>query len=171
MIVPVTAQTLMQAAAVHAESWRESHRAFCTPAFVAAHTAQRQADYLDRALKQGKGLWMLVDAQPVGVVSVWGNLIENLYVLPAQQRKGYGSALLQFAAAQCTGTPTLWILNNNGRARNFYLKHGFQFTGREHPLSAGLTELEMALTPGANKKACPFQTGRLLRCGFSQSST
>lgn len=145
MIVSVTPQNLMQAARVHAESWRESHREFCSPDFVAAHTPQRQADYLARERQQGKELWMLVLEEPVGLVSVWDSLIENLYVLPARQRQGYGSSLLDFAIAHCAGTPTLWILSNNHRARCFYEKHGFQFTGRTHSLSGGLSELEMWL--------------------------
>lgn len=145
MIVPVTPQNLMQAARIHAESWRESHRGFCSPDFVAAHTTQRQADYLTRELEQGKALWMLVLEEPAGIVSVWDNLIENLYVLPARQRQGCGSALLDFAVSRCAGTPTLWILSNNHRARSFYEKHGFQFTGQTHPLSGGLSELEMCL--------------------------
>lgn len=145
MIVPVTPQNLMQAARIHAESWRESHRGFCSPDFVAAHTTQRQADYLARELEQGKALWMLVLEEPAGIVSVWDNLIENLYVLPARQRQGCGSALLDFAVSHCAGTPTLWILSNNHRARSFYEKHGFQFTGQTHPLSGGLSELEMCL--------------------------
>lgn len=148
MIISVTPQNLMQAARVHAASWRESHKGFCSPDFVAAHTPQRQADYLARELEQGKQLWMLVLEEPVGLVSVWGNLIENLYVLPTRQRQGCGSSLLDFAIAHCAGTPTLWILSNNHRARSFYEKHGFQFTGRTHPLSGGLAELEMYL-PGS----------------------
>lgn len=145
MILSVTSETLMQAARVHAESWRESHREFCSPDFVAAHTPQRQADYLARELEQGKELWMLVLEEPVGLVSVWGSLIENLYVLPDRQRQGWGSVLLDFAISRCTGAPTLWILSNNLRARSFYEKHGFQFTGRSHPLSGGLSELEIGL--------------------------
>ena len=65
-----------------------------------------------------------------------------------RQRQGCGSSLLDFAIAHCAGTPTLWILSNNHRARSFYEKHGFQFTGRTHPLSGGLAELEMYL-PGS----------------------
>ena len=88
---------------------------------------------------------MLVLEEPVGLVSVWGSLIENLYVLPARQRQGHGSVLLDFAISRCTDAPTLWILSNNHRARSFYEKHGFQFTGQTHLLSGGLSELEMCL--------------------------
>lgn len=148
MVLPVTEENLLQAAAVHAESWRDSHRSFCSPEFVAAHTPQRQAAYLRGELMQGKQLWMLAEAQPVGLVSLWGSLIENLYVLPSEQGKGYGSTLLRFAMAHCAGTPVLWVLSNNLRAQSLYQRHGFRMTGREHPLSGTLAELEMAWTGG-----------------------
>ena len=76
------------------------------------------------------------------------NLIENLYVLPDQQRKGYGELLLKYAKEQCEGTPTLWILSNNDRARAFYLKNGFDFTGERKELKGGLAELEMKFQKG-----------------------
>ena len=50
MIQPVTAAQLMQAAAIHAESWRDSHRGLCSPAFLAQHTPQRQKAYLEAAI-------------------------------------------------------------------------------------------------------------------------
>lgn len=40
-------------------------------------------------------------------------LIENLYILPDEQCKGYGTQLLEFAIQQCKGIPTLWILDIN----------------------------------------------------------
>ena len=108
-----------------------------------APTAQRQASYLRGELKWGKQLYLLLDGDPVGVVSVWENLIENLYVHPDSQGRGYGTALLEFAAGQCEA-PRLWVLNTNHRARRFYEKRGFCPTGRETVLSETLKELELA---------------------------
>lgn len=88
---------------------------------------------------------MLVDDLPVGVVSVNGCLIEDLYVLPEKQRQGYGTKLLQWAIEQCAGVPTLWILENNRNAMRFYEKHGFRLTGRINAITDGLSELELAL--------------------------
>ena len=45
MIVSVDTSNLFQAATIHSISWQESHRDFCTPDFVAAHTPDRQRDY------------------------------------------------------------------------------------------------------------------------------
>ena len=142
-IRPVCERDLPAAAEVHAAAWRESHREICSPEFVEAHTAQRQAAYLRGELDRGKRLYLLLDGSPVGVVSVWENRIENLYVHPDRQGCGYGTALLEFAVRQCEA-PRLWVLNTNHRARHFYEKRGFFLTGRETVLSETLKELEMA---------------------------
>ena len=143
MITKVTEENLMQAAAVHAEAWRASHASFCSPEFVAAHTAQRQAEYIRGEMAKGKVFWLLADGAPVGVVSVCGSLIENLYVLPAAQGKGYGTRLLRYAQEQCAGVPALWVLSTNERAQRLYLREGFRFTGERKALSASLSELQM----------------------------
>ena len=89
---------------------------------------------------------MLTDGSPVGIVSVKDSLIEDLYVLPACQNRGYGTALLRHAVSRCAGTPTLWILENNARARAFYRKAGFRETGRRNGITGTLDEIEFALS-------------------------
>lgn len=143
MIVAVTKYNLFDAARIHALSWQASHKAFCTPEFIAEHTVQHQTAYLSHEMEQGKQVFMLIENEPVGIVSVWNDMIENLYVLPEEQRKGYGTKLLLFAMAQCGGTPSLWILENNRIACKLYAKHGFQKTGNVHALSETISEAEM----------------------------
>ena len=140
----VTEATLPLAGRVHSESWIASHREICTPEFVAAHTPQAQTEYLRREMEQGKRLFLLTDAgEPVGIVTVWGSLIENLYVLPGRQKRGYGSRLLKFAMTQCEDAPTLWVLNSNENAHRLYLRHGFQQTGVIKYLNETLLEREL----------------------------
>lgn len=143
-IVPVDASNLADAAFVHAESWKDSHRSFCKPDFVALHTPQRQREYILRKMRDGSKFYLMIDESPVGVVSVNGNLIEDLYVLPEMQRKGYGTMLLRFAASQCDGTPTLWILENNTGAERLYCRIGFCRTGNVHAEKGALNEIEFA---------------------------
>ena len=145
MIAPVTEDNLMQAAAVHAAAWQASHASFCTPEFVALHTPKRQASYLRRKLDAGSALFLLSDPDPIGTVSVTGNLIEDLYVLPERQNRGFGTALLRFAVEQCSGTPSLWILENNLRAKALYERLGFRETGNRKIAKNGLDEIELAL--------------------------
>ena len=145
LIEPVTPQNLFLAAQIHAVSWQDSHRAFCSEAYDRAHTAQRQAARMQEAMARGARFFLLTDGSPKGVVSVQGSLIENLYILPGEQRKGYGTRLLRFAEQQCDGQPTLWVLNNNPCARALYERLGYRATGRQTALNERLFELEMAL--------------------------
>ena len=144
MIQPVTQAELMSAAAIHSESWKDSHRAICSPEFLALHTPERQKGYLEAAMAKGARLYMLIDEKPVGIVSVQGDLIENLYVLPSQQNKGYGTQLLNFAQGQCANAPRLWILNTNQGAKRFYERNGFRPTGNILRHSDVIYELEMS---------------------------
>jgi ribosomal-protein-alanine N-acetyltransferase len=68
-------------------------------------------------------------------------------VLPEEQGKGYGTKLLRFAAAVSSGTPSLWILENNAGARRLYMRLGFFETGNRKITPGGLDEIEFALKP------------------------
>jgi len=143
--VEVTEQNIADAGRIHSESWKESHRGFCSVEFVDKHTSVAQAEYLRREMNAGKRVYMLIDEYPVGIVSVHGSLIENLYVLPSEQRKGYGSQLLHYAVRHCSGTPRLWILNNNEGAYRLYSRNGFRETGNQNQLNEKLYEVELLL--------------------------
>ena len=143
-IVPVDRSDIRRAAEVHSVSWRESHRDFCTADFVALHSPEHQENYIARKMDEGSRFWMLEDPAPVGVVSVKDSLIEDLYVLPDRQNRGYGTALLRYAVGQCTGIPSLWILENNVRARRLYEKEGFRETGNRNTITGKLDEIELA---------------------------
>ena len=90
-IVPVDPSNLSDAAAVHALAWQASHQAFCSLDFIQLHTPERQAGYLKSKLDTGSRIYLLLTDEPVGIVSVTGSLIEDLYVLPERQNLGYGT--------------------------------------------------------------------------------
>lgn len=144
-IVELTENNIRDAGKIHSESWKESHKNFCSEEFVARHTEEAQTEYIRSEIAKGKDFYMLIDHIPVGIVSMYGNLIENLYILPAEQRKGYGAILLQYALRQCHGIPTLWILSNNDRANAFYKKFGFVESGKKKQLRNDFFELELIL--------------------------
>lgn len=139
----VTEANIPAAAEIHAESWRESHRSFCSPAFIEAHTIETQIDYIRKELSQGKVFYLLYSDSPKGIVSLLENRIENLYVHPSQQRKGYGTQLLHYIEGLYCDNPTLWVLNNNHTAISFYRREGYEFTGNRRELRSDLAELEM----------------------------
>ena len=95
MIVAVDETNLFQAAVIHAISWKESHRSFCAPDFVEMHTPERQQEYIRKKMDDGSKFFLLTETEPIGIVSVNGGLIEDLYVLPQKQNMGYGTKLLQ----------------------------------------------------------------------------
>ena len=145
MIVTVDESNLLEAAAIHSASWQDSHRSFCSPDFIALHSPEHQREYLREKMNAGSRVYMLVKDRPVGIVSVTGSLIEDLYILPDRQNMGCGTRLLRFAMAQCTGVPTLWILENNTDAKRLYHRMGFRETGRIHAITDRLDEIELSL--------------------------
>ena len=102
-IIPVTEENAPLAGAVHAVSWQASHRHFCPEEFVLRFDAQRQIEYLLEGMRRGKLVWLLIDPEPAGLISLTetgeGSLIEDLYVLPRLEGRGYGGALLKAAIA------------------------------------------------------------------------
>ena len=144
IIESVTENNIHQAAFIHAESWKDSHKSFVSAQALEKRTVERQAEYLHKQITDGKKVYMLTDDIPVGIVSIKDNLIENLYVLPERYRQGYGSMLLDFAIENCTGAPMLFVLNNNS-AIEMYRKFGFKETGKTIPLNENLWEIEMKL--------------------------
>ena len=139
----VTEKNVDVAAEIHSLSWKESHRSFCSEEFVQGHTIERQKQYIQNEIENGKTFYMLIEDGAKGIVSVKDNLIENLYVSPSEQHKGHGTRLIKYAELMCKGIPILWILSNNEVASKFYQKNGYNFTGNRKFLNNNLFELEM----------------------------
>ena len=144
-IVKLAENNIRDAGKFHSKSWKESHKSFCSEEFIARHTEEAQTEYIRSEIAKGKDFYMLIGHIPIGIVSVCGSLIENLYVLPTEQRKGYGAMLLHYVLKQCRDIPSLWILSNNDRADAFYKKCGFIESGKKKQLRNDLFELELTL--------------------------
>ena len=151
-IIPVDQSNLYQAAEIHSVSWQDSHRSFCTADFIALHTPEHQLEYLAEKIRHGSKVYMLLDDAPVGIVSLTGSLIEDLYILPDRQNNGYGTTLLQYTVSLCPDTPTLWILENNVNAKRLYCRMGFRETGNRNNITDGLDEIEFALIKKQEEK-------------------
>lgn len=67
----------------------------------------------------------------VGFASVWvpERFIHHLYVSPAHQRAGVGSALLRACEARYGRPMSLKCVTRNVRARCFYAQHGWRCEG------------------------------------------
>jgi ribosomal protein S18 acetylase RimI-like enzyme len=60
----------------------------------------------------------------VGFASLGGDMLEHLYVRPADQGRGIGSELLSLAKERRPGGFRLWVFQKNEGARGFYERHG-----------------------------------------------
>jgi GNAT superfamily N-acetyltransferase len=73
-----------------------------------------------------------VEDEPAGSVSLGGEFLRTLYVLPRFQGSGVGSALhdlaLEHLAARGCRRAKLWTLEENWGARRFYERRGWELT-------------------------------------------
>jgi GNAT superfamily N-acetyltransferase len=78
---------------------------------------------------------------PVGYVAFNGDTVHHLGVVPDHQRRGYGSALVEFACMEIYAAGAreafCWVLVENHTARAFFRARGWSETGErrrsEHP--------------------------------------
>jgi ribosomal protein S18 acetylase RimI-like enzyme len=70
--------------------------------------------------------------EPVGYVAFGDGWLQHLGVVADYARRGYGSALLEFASLELFSTAdrqaSLWVLTGNEPARAFYRSHGWTET-------------------------------------------
>jgi GNAT superfamily N-acetyltransferase len=73
-----------------------------------------------------------IGGEPIGSVSIGGDFLRTLYVLPAHWRAGVGSALhdhaLERLRAQGCVRAKLWTLEENWSARRYYEKRNWTLT-------------------------------------------
>jgi ribosomal protein S18 acetylase RimI-like enzyme len=93
-----------------------------------------------------------VGGAAVGAVSVGNGYLSTLYVLPAHQGSGVGSALhdlaLERLRAQGFGEARLWTLRENGSGRRFYERRGWRLTDetRVVPYPPNPTDVQYAIS-------------------------
>ncbi len=91
------------------------------------HTDAQDHAYFARVVQGGGVTVAEADGAVVGFLALSGNEVDHLYVDPAHQRAGHGSALLR--AAQATSAELeLWVFQRNADAVAFYEAHGFTIT-------------------------------------------
>jgi putative acetyltransferase len=93
------------------------------------HTAQEDRDYFETVLFPSGDVWVADAGELLGYCASPPGWIQHLYVHPAHQGRGVGSALLAEAKAANTELQ-LWTFQRNARARAFYANRGFQEVSR-----------------------------------------
>lgn len=127
---------------VYEKSWKFSYKEILPQNYLDSIPAGQWAESVKR-----KGMYNLVvteNGQIIGTCSFchsrwekysnYGEIV-SIYFLPEYIGKGFGKCLLEKAVAELKKMKyksiILWVLEKNFRARNFYEKNGFIFSG-EH---------------------------------------
>lgn len=99
------------------------------PAGAVDFFCRHHADDRIRAdIAAGKVYLLFDGGEPVGTVTVDGNEICRLFVLPQHQRRGYGKALLDFAEREILSRHDTVRLDASLPAKGIYLRRGYRET-------------------------------------------
>ncbi|MCD0493059.1 GNAT family N-acetyltransferase [Chromobacterium violaceum] len=136
---PARAADVPAIAALHAASWRASYRGILPDDYLDRYAADERLSLWRRRFETASPPWVRLacwDGEPVGFVCLLpeeapelGVYLDNLHVLPGQQGRGIGRALMAAAAAEAEriapGRPLyLWVYERNADACAAYDKMG-----------------------------------------------
>ncbi|MBJ8348048.1 acetyltransferase [Antrihabitans sp. YC2-6] len=129
---PYNDAELRSLAAIWKRAVEATHH-FLTPSDIAGYEPRVRNDYLPRV-----EVWVAVDETdiPVGFIGLAGSKIEMLFVDPIAHGGGFGSALVDAVAAH-HDTLTVDVNEQNPDAHEWYLRRGFEQTGRSTEDSDG----------------------------------
>lgn len=120
---------------IHVACWREAYAELFSPAFLAVlDVDQRRQQWARRLATPGPGQYLVavIDERVVGLAWTAPSCdtprvreleLVGLYVLAAYHGTGLGQALLN--AALGNRPASLWMAQDNPRARAFYIRNGF----------------------------------------------
>ena len=95
------------------------------PWLAGLHTPEEDRWFFRERMFKDCTLWGAFDeAEMVGLIGFREGWVDQLYVLPAAQRRGIGAALLAIAQETFPALQ-LWTFQRNALARRFYERRGF----------------------------------------------
>ncbi len=115
----LTLDDMDQVARVHRAAFDER-----LPWLAGLHTPAEDRAYFRGPVFADCEVWGALDEALIGFIAFREGWIDQLYVLPGEQGKGVGAALLGVAKA-ASASLLLWTFQKNARARRFYESHGF----------------------------------------------
>jgi ribosomal protein S18 acetylase RimI-like enzyme len=113
-------EDMEEAARVHRASFDDA-----LPWLVGLHTPEEDRWFYRERVFAACQIWGAFDRDIMtGLIAFRDGWIDQLYVHPAVQRHGVGSALLQVAQSM-SASLQLWTFQRNHAARHFYERRGF----------------------------------------------
>ena len=83
---------------------------------------------IKKDIEEGNVYLLIDDGKTTGTVTINGNEINRLFVLPSEQHKGFGRALMDFAEAKILEHFNDIELSASFPAKHIYLKRGYKET-------------------------------------------
>ncbi|MEX0760913.1 MAG: GNAT family N-acetyltransferase [Dehalococcoidia bacterium] len=121
---------LRRATECDAESVATVHmaaRRAAMPFLPELHSEAETIRYFTGVVIPTQQVWVVDrEGQVAGFAAVDEQFLEHLYVHPARQGQGIGSALLNKAIEVAGETLDLWVFQRNEAARRFYERRGFE---------------------------------------------
>jgi ribosomal protein S18 acetylase RimI-like enzyme len=117
------------------DDWQDVARVFIAARAGMTYLPQLHSDadtrlFIRRVVKRSE-VWLAVrGGAMLGFAALEPGWLHHLYVDPAAQNAGAGSALLEKAKAELPGGFSLWTFQANLGARRFYERHGLTETRR-----------------------------------------
>ena len=141
----ITMHDLDTAVAIHCEAWRDAYIGFMDGDYISRKNGTRREKWAAILADNPAGKHFLIRDRgiPVGMISMdlpredaepHTYEVFGLYILPLHMRKGYGTAAFALAEERIRQMGyqriSLWILEPNERAKQFWEKLGFVRTDR-----------------------------------------
>lgn len=126
MVEPITITTARPADAAEIGDLYVASRAVALPFLREVHGPAEMRAWLRDALLPRDTSWVAYRGNVLcGLMTLDGEVIDQLYLQPNRRREGIGSALIAHAKAQSPHRLELYCFRENHAARAFYEAHGF----------------------------------------------
>lgn len=138
---------------IHSKSWKIAYKGIVPDDALNNITVEKRQKYFEKALTKGweEDAIIYYDDIPMGLIcigkcrdfdkdkaygEIWG-----IYLLPDYWNKGFGSLLIEWGIKELRkrnyNKVTLWVLEDNYQAKNFYEKLGFKHDGTIKEINLG----------------------------------
>ena len=93
------------------------------------YTDEETRTFIRDVLLPHNEVWVAEEeGQVIGFTGLGDDSVRHLWVLPEEQNRGVGTALLELAKERRPEGLQLWVFQRNVGARRFYERHGFTLT-------------------------------------------
>lgn len=132
---------------VYTESWKSAYKGMIPDEYLNQLDSEKRAERFKRDLVEYKNTYYYIaesDGKVIGVLALHKSRdldleqageINSIYLLPGYWNKGFGKQMMAFAVEKLKklgfSLISLWVLEDNQRAKAFYEKSGFIKDGKK----------------------------------------